>query len=385
MDVPRPAPQPRLDPPPRLMLGPGPSNAYPRVYQAMALHQVGHLDPYFLQSVEELKVMLRYVWQTRNAFTVPVSGTGSAAMEACICNLIEPGDVFLVCVNGYFGERMVDMGGRYGANVVTITRPYGEVFTLAEITAAIETHRPSLLGIVHAETSTGTLQPMDGIADACHANNCMLLLDTVTSIGGIPLFLDRWGVDAAYAGGQKCLGVPPGCSPLTFNDRAMAKLNGRRTKVANWYLDMSMIARYLVPGAGAPRVYHHTAPISMVYALREGLQIVCEEGLEASHARHRANAELLWQGLEGLGLRCLVPLEYRLPSLTTVVVPEGIDAKQVQNWVLQNYNLEIGGGLGSLAGKVWRIGLMGFNSRPENVVMVLGALQRALTHFTPKL
>eukprot|EP00123_Amoebidium_parasiticum_P001269 comp12314_c0_seq1/m.7164 comp12314_c0_seq1/g.7164 ORF comp12314_c0_seq1/g.7164 comp12314_c0_seq1/m.7164 type:complete len:398 (-) comp12314_c0_seq1:99-1292(-) len=368
----------QLDPPPRLMLGPGPSNCAPRVYQAMAMPQVGHMDPHFLHLMEETQELLRYVWQTKNAFTVPVSGTGSAAWEAAVANLVEAGDVVLYCINGYFGIRGVDMCSRYGADVKTITKPWGEVFSFDEIKEAVLKYKPKILGLVHAETSTGACQPMDGIGQLCRDNDCLLLLDTVTSIGGLPVYLDRWLVDACYAGGQKCLSCPPGIAPLTFSQRALDKMQNRKTPVPNWYLDMNAIAKYLFSPGGAPRTYHHTAPISMIYALRESLRIVAEETLPVAWDRHRKNAELLWAGLEKMGIQLHVQAEHRLPSLTTARIPEGVDGKAVTTYLLTKYNLEMGGGLGELAGKVWRIGLMGFNSRPETVQHFLACLKDAL-------
>jgi alanine-glyoxylate transaminase/serine-glyoxylate transaminase/serine-pyruvate transaminase len=287
-----PIPPPRdfgqLNPPPRLMLGPGPSNAWPRVYTAMATPMVGHMDAHFIEKMEEAKELLRYVWQTKNLFTVPVSGTGSAAWEAAHANLTEYGDVTLCAVNGYFGERAVDMSSRYTNNVARIDRPWGEVFTLAELKDAFAKYKPQLFWIAHAETSTGACQPMEGIAELCKQYDCLLLADTVTSIGGVPLFIDDWGIDAAYAGGQKALGIPPGMAPLTFGERALDKMSRRKEPVKNWYLDMNMIRKYMVASDGAPRSYHHTAPISMLYAFREGLKILSEEKLENSWRRYAA-------------------------------------------------------------------------------------------------
>ena len=363
-----------LDMPPRLLLGPGPSNAHPRVRRALGAPQVGHLDPAFIALMNEVQELLRYAWQTDNQLTIPVSGTGSAAMEASVANMVEPGDIVLVGVNGYFGERLIDMAGRYGADVRRIDRPWGEVFTLEELRTALETHRPAVLALVHAETSTGARQPLEGVGDLCREFDCLLLIDSVTSLGGVPLFLDDWGVDLAYSGSQKCLSCPPGIGPLTLGPRAIERLNARTTQVANWYLDMSMVGKYW----GSERTYHHTAPISMNYALREALRLVAEEGLEARWDRHHANAELFWEGLTDIGLSCHVPYESRLPSLTTVRVPEGVDPKFVTSTLLNEYNIEIANGLGQLAGKVWRIGLMGYNSRPENVYLLLTALERTI-------
>lgn len=364
----------QLDVPPRLLLGPGPSNCHPRVRQAMAMNEVGHLDPTFIALMSEVQELLRYVWQTDNTFTIPVSGTGSAAMEATLANCVEPGDVVLIGCNGYFGERLCDMASRYGADVRRMEKPWGEVFSLEDIGTELDRHRPAILGLVHAETSTGTLQPMEGVGKLCREFGSLLLLDTVTSLGGVPVLLDQWHVDLAYSGSQKCLSCPPGIAPLTLGERALEKLNRRKNKVPNWYLDMMMVGKYW----GSERTYHHTAPITMNYALREALRLVAEEGLEARWERHRRNVELLWDGLRDLGIGCHVVKEHRLPSLTTALVPDGVDSKAVSSFLLQNYNIEIAAGLGQLAGKVWRIGLMGFNSRPENVTLLLSAMEHAL-------
>lgn len=364
----------QLDLPPRLLLGPGPSNAHPRVLGALGMRQVGHLDPAFIELMNEVQELLRYAWQTDNPLTIPVSGTGSAAMEATIANVVEPGDVVLVANNGYFGLRMIDMAGRYGAQVCQINRPWGEVFSFDELGDALQKYHPAVLGVVHAETSTGALQPLEGIGPLCREHDCLLLVDSVTSLGGAPLFLDQWQVDIAYSGGQKCLSCPPGASPLTLGERAVAKLQARKTKVRSWYLDVSLLEKYW----GQQRTYHHTAPINMNYALREALRLVAEEGLENRWARHRENAQRLWDGLAELGIGCHVAQPYRVPSLTTALVPAGVDAKAVCGRLLTEYNIEIAGGLGELAGKVWRIGLMGFNSRRENVELLLSALHRVL-------
>lgn len=368
----------QLNPPHRLLCGPGPGNADPRVHAAMALPEIGHLDPAFISMMEDVKGLLRYAWQTNNSFTIPVSGTGSAAMEACVANLVEPGDKVLIGCNGYFGKRLVDMTERYGGVVIKMEAEWGTVFDFETLKCAVEEHKPSILALVHAETSTGACQPLVGVGQMCHDNDCMLLADCVTSISGVPCHLDKWGVDAAYAGTQKCLSCPPGVAPLTFSERAMSKLMGRKDKVKNWYLDMTMVAAYLVGGKGASRSYHHTAPISMVYAIREALTIVAEEGLEARWERHREVAEAFWEGLAGIGLEPLVAKEYRLPSLTTVKVPEGIDSKALTKYVLEKYQVEIGNGLGDLGGKVWRIGLMGFNSRMNVVATLLAVLKDGL-------
>ncbi|MBE9167345.1 alanine--glyoxylate aminotransferase family protein [Pleurocapsales cyanobacterium LEGE 06147] len=365
----------QLDMPPRLLLGPGPANVHPRVLAAMSTPPVGHLDPSFLTLMNEIQDLLRYAWQTDNELTIAVSGTGSAAMEATLANVIEPEDVVLVGVKGYFGHRLVDMASRYRAKVHKLMKPWGEVFSLEEIKTGLEKHRPAVLALVHAETSTGVRQPLEGIAELCRQYDCLLLVDTVTSLGGIPLFIDAWGIDLAYSCSQKGLGCPPGASPFTMSSRAVDKLHSRRTPVANWYLDMGLLTKYW----GEERVYHHTAPINMNYGLCEALRLVAEEGLEQRWQRHQANAELLWRGLEELKLVSHVDQEFRLPTLTTVRIPEGVDGKAVARKLLDEYNLEIAGGLGELAGKVWRIGLMGYNSRPENVLLVLEALAQVLS------
>ncbi|MHC5675897.1 alanine--glyoxylate aminotransferase family protein [Nostoc sp.] len=363
-----------LEIPSRLLLGPGPSNAHPTVLQAMNTSPVGHLDPAFLALMDEIQSLLRYVWQTENPLTIAVSGTGTAAMEATIANAVEPGDVVLIGVAGYFGNRLVDMAGRYGADVRSITKPWGQVFNLDELQTALKTHRPTILALVHAETSTGARQPLEGVADLCREFGTLLLVDTVTSLGGVPVFLDTWGVDLAYSCSQKGLGCPPGASPFTMSVRAVEKLQQRQTKVANWYLDMLLLGKYW----GAERTYHHTAPINLYYALREALRLLAEEGLANSWQRHQKNVEYLWEGLENLGLSMHVEQEYRLPTLTTVCIPTGVDGKAIARQLLNEHNIEIGGGLGELAGKVWRVGLMGFNSRKESVDQLLTALRQVL-------
>ncbi|MBV5261596.1 alanine--glyoxylate aminotransferase family protein [Synechococcus moorigangaii CMS01] len=365
----------QLDLPPRLLLGPGPSNAHPRVLAALAMPPIGHLDPKYLEIMEEVKDLLRYTWQTANPFTISVSGTGSAAMEATLANMVEPGDKVLIGINGYFGHRLVDMASRYDADVKTFSTAWGKAFTLEEITAAVAHHEPKILALVHAETSTGARQPLEGVKEVCEKHGTMLLIDTVTSLSGVPLFLDEWGVDLAYSGTQKALACPPGLGPLTLSPRALDVLNNRKTPVKNWYLDMSMVSKYWGTGK---RVYHHTAPINMNYALREALMLVAEEGLEARWQRHQEAADLLWAGLEDMGLQCQVDREIRLPTLTTVRIPDGVDGAAVTTQLMKEYNIEIAGGLGDLAGKVWRIGLMGYNARKENVTLLLAALKQVL-------
>ncbi|CAD7968661.1 unnamed protein product [Amoebophrya sp. A120] len=372
--------KPQLAPVKRLLLGPGPQNAHPRVHAAMALQQVGHLDADFMRIVEDIKHMLRYMWQTQNLFTVPVSGTGCAAWEAGVANCTEFGDTHLICVNGYFGERAVDMHGRYTDKIERIDKPYGEVFTVEEVAAGLEKYKPQLLWICHAETSTGTLQPNVGeIGELCRKHDCLLMLDTVTSICGVPIHLDDWKVDICYAGGQKCMGCPPGIAPLTLGERALKKLDSRKDKVKNWYLDMSMIKKYMVVEGNAPRVYHHTAPITMAYAMREALTLVAEEGLENSHARHLANAQYFWAELKKIGCEPYVDEKIRLPSLTTIKIPDGCgDGMKVIALMRDRFDIEIGAALGSLKGKCWRIGLMGYNSNKMNVKTVTAALAECI-------
>jgi alanine-glyoxylate transaminase/serine-glyoxylate transaminase/serine-pyruvate transaminase len=363
-----------LNTPERLLLGPGPSMVHPRIMSAMTHPVVGHLDPTFVELMNQIQDMLRKVFQTKNRLTLPISGTGSAGMEAMLCNLIEPGDSVLIAVNGYFGLRMVDMANRYGAEVHQIERPWGEVFTPDEIDTALKEHPAKLVCIVQAETSTGVLQPMEDLAEVVHRHGALLLVDCVTSLGGVPVKIDDWDVDAAYSGSQKALSCPPGLAPLTFGDRAKEKLNNRKTKVANWYLDLSLLEKYW----GNERAYHHTTPISMNYALHEALRIILEEGLEARFARHRENAQMLWGGLKDLGMELHVEESYRLPTLTTALVAEGVNEAKVRARLMEEFNIEIGGGLGALKGQVLRIGLMGYSSSKRNVVTLLGALREIL-------
>ena len=360
---------------PRILLGPGPSMVAPRVLNALSYPVIGHLDPEFLALMQEVQELLRFVFQTKNELTVPVSGTGSAGMEAALCNFIEPGDNVLVAVLGYFGERMVEMAGRYGAQVDRIDRPWGEAFDPDEIKTALSQKKYKLLALVHAETSTGVLQSgIAEIAAAAHDNGALVVLDAVTSLGGLPLEIDAWEVDVAFSGTQKCMSAPPGLAPLTISPRAREVLRNRSTPVRNWYLDLSLLEKYW----GSERTYHHTAPINSNYALREALRIVAEEGLEERFARHRANAEVLWAGLEDLDLSLFVPEEYRLTTLTTAVIPPGVDGLEIRKQLLNDYNLEIAGGFGPLAGQIWRIGLMGFSRRLENVMLLLAALREVL-------
>ena len=363
--------------PDRLLLGPGPSNAHPTVLSALARTPIGHLDPLYVDLMGEVQELLRYAWQTDNRLTLPMSGTGSAAMEATLANTVEPGDRVLVAVKGYFGNRLADMAGRYRADVRVIEKPWGEAFTLDELSDALQQHKPAILAMVHAETSTGVRQPMEGVGDLCRQHDCLLLLDTVTSLGGVPLYLDEWKVDMAYSCSQKGLSCPPGLGPFTMGPRAEAKLAARKDKVPNWYLDVSLLNQYW----GSDRVYHHTAPVNMNFGMREALRLLAEEGLDNAWLRHRRNAEALWQGLESLGLELHVPEDLRLPTLTTVKIPDDVDGKAFSSHLLNNHGIEVGGGLGVLAGKIWRIGLMGYNSTPENVNRLLNLFETELPRF----
>ena len=366
---------PENNSPTRILMGPGPSGVDPRVLRAMAAPLLGHLDPKFVELMDRNQELLRYVLQTENQLTIPVSGTGSAAMEAAVANMVVAGDKVLVCASGYFGLRLADMAGRYGGEVKTIQRPWGEVFTAEEVGEAIDQFPAKVVAIVHAETSTGAKQPLEQIVKVVHDKGAILIVDAVTSLGGIPFFTDGWDLDVVYSGSQKCLSCPPGISPITIGPRAAEILKNRKTQVKNWYLDLSMIQKYW----GKERTYHHTAPISAVYSLYEALRIVVEEGLENRWARHRQNAESFWAGLAKMGLECHVPVENRLKSLTTIKVPEGVDEAAVRQKLLTDYNIEISGGLGELKGKVWRVGLMGYSSRKEYITLLLAAMKEILS------
>lgn len=363
-----------LNPSPRVLLGPGPSAVHPRVLRAMSTPILGYLDPEFFAIMDETQAMLRAVFQTHNEVTFPVSGTGSAGMETAIANFVEPGDRVLVCINGFFGERLAEMASRYGANVERLEKAWGDVFTLDEIERAIGGKPIKLAAIVQAETSTGALQPMESIADVVHKNGGLLVMDCVTSLGGAAVKIDEWNVDIAYSGSQKCLGCPPGLAPFTAGPKAIERLQSRKSKVPNWYLDVSLLSKYW----GKERAYHHTVSASLVFALREGLRIVLEEGLDARFARHRANAEQLWAGLESMDMTLHVPLGHRLPMLTTVRIPSYADDMKVRARLRDEYNIEIAGGFGPLKGQIWRIGLMGYSSRRENVTLLLAALREIL-------
>jgi alanine-glyoxylate transaminase/serine-glyoxylate transaminase/serine-pyruvate transaminase len=363
----------RFNPPKRLLLGPGPSPVDDRILSAMAAPLLGHLDPLFLQCMDDVQSLLRYVYETENRVTIPISATGSAGMEAALVNTIEPGDDVVVCINGVFGERMRDIIGRAGGNAIVVEATWGEAFDVAKIEAALDSCQPRALALVHAETSTGVLQDLSGLSEMAHSRGALLIVDAVTSLGGHPVGVDRNGIDICYSGTQKCLGAPPGLAPITFTERALERIRSRRSKVQSWYLDITMVEKYW----GDDRTYHHTAPISMNYALREALRLIHEEGLQTRWARHESNHRALVAGVEAMGLRMAVAPANRLWSLNAVSVPDGVDDARVRGRLLEE-NIEIGGGLGPLKGKIWRIGLMGSGSTRENVGLVLDALHRAL-------
>lgn len=360
-------------PPQRILLGPGPSDVPARVLAALGAPTIGHLDPQYLKVMDETRTLLQQAFATQNQLTIAMSGTGSAGMETCVVNLIEPGDEMIVCINGVFGNRMKDVAERAGATVHTIEAEWGNIIEPDQVAAALKAHpNAKVLGIVHAETSTGAHQPLEAISDLVHDAGALLLVDAVTSLGGHPLKVDEWRIDACYSGTQKCVSCPPGLAPVTFSKAAVEAMDKRKTKVQSWYLDLAMIRNYW----GSERSYHHTAPINMNYALLEALRIIAEEGLEARFARHTLNHRALRAGLEAMGLT-YIP-KHSLHTLNAVTIPDGIDDKEVRGKLLNNYSIEIGGGLGPFAGKAWRIGLMGTSSTQRNVMMVLGALSDIL-------
>ncbi|HEV7406639.1 MAG TPA: alanine--glyoxylate aminotransferase family protein [Chthoniobacteraceae bacterium] len=358
----------------RILMGPGPSPVPQRVLRAIGAPTLGHLDPQYLAIMDETCARLREVFQTKNALTFPVSGTGMAGMECVASNLIEPGDEVIVGVNGVFGTRMKDVMERCGATVHAVEAPWGEVIPLEQLQAALAEHpKVKLVGIVHAETSTGAHQPLEGFADAVHERGALFAVDAVTSLGGHELRVDDWGIDAIYSGTQKCLSCPPGLSPVSFGDRALACMDARKTKVQSWYLDVSMLRKYYTGGGGGGRVYHHTAPINMTYALHEALAIVLEEGLATRIARHETMHRRLRAGLEAMGIT-YIP-KRSLHTLNCVNIPAGADDAGTRKRLLEEYGIEIGSGLGVMAGKAWRIGLMGHGASVRNVDLLLAALK----------
>jgi alanine-glyoxylate transaminase/serine-glyoxylate transaminase/serine-pyruvate transaminase len=367
----RPANVDELDPPARLLLGPGPSPVHPRVMRAMAAPVLGHLDPELLRLLDETRELLRGVFRTSNELTLAVSGTGMAGMEAVLGSLLEPADKLVVCAAGFFGQRLAELASRMGVVVTKVEKEWGEVFTPEEVEAAVAAAKPKAVAIVHAETSTGALQPMHGLGEIAHRHGALLIVDCVTSLGGVLVEIDGWGADAAYSGSQKCLGCPSGLAPVTLSPRARQAMKGRGRPAHAWYLDLELLERYW----GRDHAYHHTISSPLVYALREGLRLVVAEGLEARWERHQANAEMLWDGLEAMGLALHVTTPAnRVPSLTTVRVPDGVDEAAVRTRLREEYGIEIGAGLGPLKGKVWRIGLMGYGSQKPNVILLLAAL-----------
>ncbi len=358
----------------RLLMGPGPSNVPARVLRALSAPCIGHLDPCFLSVMDETQQLLRVVFRTGNELTIPVSGTGSSGMEACLANLIEPGDRVIVCVNGVFGTRMCDIVGRLGGDLVRVDGTWGRAVDADQVRETVRRTPPKVLAVVHAETSTGACTPLADLATIAREAGALFLVDAVTSLGGMAVDTDAIGIDAIYSGTQKCLSCPPGLAPLSFSPAALAALDRRRTPVTSWYLDMTMVRKYW----GQERTYHHTAPVNMIYALREGLRLVVEEGVEARAARHRLHHRALVAGVEAMGLSMLVPEAERLPMLNAIRIPEGADDKRVRGTLLRDFGIEIGGGLGDLAGRVWRVGLMGHSARRGNVFLFLAALESVL-------
>lgn len=371
-----------LNPRKKILMGPGPSNVHPRTLKAMSTPLVGHLDPDFLNIMNETKAMLKEVFQTDNELTIPLSGTGSAGMEACLVNLLEPGDKAIVCVNGLFCERMVEIVKRCQAEPIVVAAEWGTIIEPEQVEKALkQSGKVKLIAAVHAETSTGVCQPLEEISALAKKSGALFVVDAVTSLGGIPVKVDEWQIDAIYSGTQKCLSCPPGLSPVSFSENAFSVINKRQHAIQSWYLDVQLLRSYW----GKERFYHHTAPISMIYALREALRLVLEEGLENCFSRHKLHSKALVAGLEAMGLKMIVSADYRLPDLNAVHIPQGIDDVTVRGALLNEYGIEIGGGLGKFKGKVWRIGLMGYTSRKENVMLFLAALESILRSLDYKI
>ncbi len=366
-----------FNPPVRTLMGPGPSDVHPRILEALSRPTIGHLDPAFITMMDELKELLQYAFQTKNAMTMPVSAPGSAGMETCFVNMVEPGDKVIVCQNGVFGGRMKENVERSGGIAVMVEDAWGEAINVNKLEDALKANADAkIVAMVHAETSTGVQSDVAALVKLAHAHDCLTIVDTVTSLGGTPVKVDEWEIDAIYSGSQKCLSCTPGLSPVSFNERALEKIRNRQTKVQSWFMDLNLVMGYW--GEGAKRAYHHTAPINALYALHEALVILQEEGLESAWARHHKNHLALKAGLEAMGLQFIVKEGDRLPQLNAVTIPAGVDDAAVRSRLLGEYNLEIGAGLGALAGKVWRIGLMGHASRAENILLCIGALESVL-------
>jgi alanine-glyoxylate transaminase/serine-glyoxylate transaminase/serine-pyruvate transaminase len=364
-------------PPQRILMGPGPSDVSPRVLEALSRPTIGHLDPVFVSMMDEMKVLLKYAFQTENELTMPVSAPGSAGMETCFVNLVEPGDKVIVCQNGVFGGRMKENVERCDGVAVMVQDDWGRAVDPQKLEDALKANPDAkIVAFVHAETSTGALSDAKTLVALAHKHNCLAIVDAVTSLGGVELKVDDWKIDAIYSGTQKCLSCTPGLSPVSFSPRALEKIKNRKSKVQSWFMDLNLIMGYW--GAATKRAYHHTAPINALYGLHEALVILQEEGLEKSWARHQKNHLALRAGLEAMGLKFVVPEKERLPQLNAISVPDGIDEAAVRAALLNDYQLEIGAGLGAMAGKVWRIGLMGHASNPRNVLLCLGALDDVL-------
>ncbi len=365
-------------PPVRTLMGPGPSDVNPRILEAMSRPTIGHLDPAFVTMMEELKELLRYAFQTGNPLTMPVSAPGSAGMETCFVNLVQPGNKVVVCVNGVFGGRMKENVERCGGTAIPVEDAWGTAVDPDKMEAVLKANPDArVLAFVHAETSTGAISDAKTLAEIARRHDCLTIVDTVTSLAGSPLRVDEWGLDAVYSGSQKCLSCVPGLSPVTFSQRALDVITTRKQRVQSWFMDINLVLGYW--GGGGKRTYHHTAPVNTLYALHEALVILREEGIENSWARHRKNHEALKAGIEAMGLEFVVPEDQRLPQLNAVSVPAGVDEAAVRGMLLAEYNLEIGAGLGAMAGRIWRIGLMGYASNRTNVLFCLGALDAVLT------
>lgn len=365
-------------PPLRTLMGPGPSDVHPRILEALGRPTLGHLDPLFVGMMDETKALLKYAFQTSNELTLPISAPGSAGMEACFVNLLEPGDKALVCVNGVFGNRMIENVTRCGATAIRLDFAWGTAVEPAAVEAALKEHADiKVLAFVHAETSTGALSDAEALCGLAKQYGCLSIVDAVTSMGGVPLLVDKWQADAVYSGSQKCLSCTPGLSPVTFSPAAVAAIKARKHPVQSWFLDMNLILGYW--GEGGKRAYHHTAPVNALYGLHESLVMLQEEGLENAWQRHATMHSALAAGLESLGVKFVVAAEQRLPQLNSVYIPDGVDDAATRQYLLANHNLEIGAGLGDLAGKVWRIGLMGYSAKPENIRLLLSALAEAMS------